>query len=130
MEGLLHAVNSVTGQAVCIAFALMLFDIVSGLAKACHAGNASSTVMREGGWHKAGFVGMIFLAAAMQWSLLIVPVPEEVAIPEVPLVVTACAYIAVTEVVSIFENLCELNPAIAASPLGRLVAQLDKKEEV
>lgn len=128
-EHILQMVNGATGEAVALALALMAFDVVSGFAKACKAGDVSSTVMREGAWHKAGFVGLVFLAAVIQWLLAAVPVPSGVTVPEVPLIVMTCAYVAVTEAVSIFENLCSLNPDIAKSPVGKVMDQLERDDE-
>lgn len=128
-EHILQVVNGATGEAVALALVLMAFDVVAGFAKACKAGNVSSTVMREGAWHKAGFVGLVFLAAVIQWLLMAVPVPSGVTVPEIPLVVMTCAYVAVTEAVSIFENLCSLNPAIAGSPVGKVMEQLEKADD-
>ena len=81
--------------------------------------------MREGLWHKAGFVGLILVSIAAEYALALLPTPDGVSIPDAPLVLLACAYIVLTEIVSVFENICNLNPAIANSPLGKLVSQID-----
>lgn len=121
--------ETATQAALILAFALMVLDVVSGIAKAAHAGSVDSKVMREGLWHKAGFVGLILVSIAAEYALELLPVPDGVTIPDVPMVLLGCAYIVLTEIVSVFENICQLNPAIAASPLGKLVAQIDGKEE-
>ena len=117
--------ETATQAALILAFALMVLDVVSGLAKAAHAGSIDSKVMREGLWHKAGFVGLILVSIAAEYALALLPTPDGVTIPDAPLVLLACAYIVLTEIVSVFENICQLNPAIASSPLGRLIAQID-----
>lgn len=117
--------ETATQAALVLAFSLMVLDVVSGLAKAAHAGAIDSKVMREGLWHKAGFVGLILVSIAAEYALALLPVPDGVTVPDMPMVLLACAYIVLTEIVSVFENICQLNPAIASSPLGRLIAQID-----
>ncbi len=117
--------ETATQASLVLAFALMVLDVVSGIAKAAHAGSMDSKVMREGLWHKAGFVGLILVSIAAEYALALLPTPDGVSIPDAPLVLLACAYIVLTEIVSVFENICNLNPAIANSPLGKLVSQID-----
>ena len=117
--------ETATQAALVLAFALMVLDVLSGIAKGAHAGAIDSKVMREGLWHKAGFVGLILVSIAAEYALALLPMPDGVAVPDMPMVLLACAYIVLTEIVSVFENVCQLNPAIANSPLGRLIAQID-----
>ena len=82
---------------VAVAAAMMLIDIATGFAGAAKRGVIDSGALREGLWHKAGFCGLLVLVGIM------------------------CAYIVLTEVVSVMENLCVLNPDIADLPfVGRL----------
>lgn len=117
--------ETATQAALVLAFALMVLDVLSGIAKGAHAGAIDSKVMREGLWHKAGFVGLILVSIAAEYALALLPMPDGVTAPDMPMVLLACAYIVLTEIVSVFENVCQLNPAIANSPLGRLIAQID-----
>ena len=117
--------ETATQAALILAFALMVLDVLSGIAKGAHAGSMDSKVMREGLWHKAGFVGLILVSIAAEYALALLPMPDGVTVPDMPMVLLACAYIVLTEIVSVFENVCQLNPAIANSPLGRLIAQID-----
>lgn len=110
--------------AVLIASCAMLFDIVSGVAKACHSHNIRSEVLREGAWHKVGFVGLIVLGYMLQYAATIVSLPWDI-----PSVIVVCAYIITTEAVSVFENLSALNPDLAASPMGRFLAVNDEQRE-
>ena len=48
---------------------------------------------------------------------------------DVPSVLAVCVYVIVTEIVSVFENLCVLNPELVASPMGKLFSQTPKVEE-
>lgn len=106
-------------------------DVVTGFAGAVKAGTVMSGKMREGLWHKAGFAGLIVMAFLLEYMLAHIPVGGvEVAyiqdicaaLSSIPLVLTACLWVIVTEAVSVMENLCILNPAIADSPIGRIFA--------
>ena len=78
--------------ALCVVGVLIVLDYLTGLMKAAMQHDISSEKMRLGLWHKSGLI----------------------------LVVPAAVYIAVTEISSILENLGEINPEIADSPLLRL----------
>ncbi|WP_251178056.1 phage holin family protein [Adlercreutzia agrestimuris] len=80
--------------------------------------------LRSGLWHKAGFIGLIVLAYVIQYAAGRVDLGFEV-----PSVLAICVYIIVTEIVSVFENLCALNHELVASPLGKLFSQTPKVED-
>ena len=48
---------------------------------------------------------------------------------EIPTVMAVCVYVIVTEIVSVFENLCVLNPELVNSPLGAIFAKVPKVED-
>lgn len=105
---------------IAVAVVLMVFDIVSGFAGAAKTKTIQSGKMREGLWHKAGFFGLIILAAV--WEVGSAWLNAEVSgigvtVPDLPAVGAVCVFIVATEVVSICENLCTLNPAIAELPV-------------
>ena len=102
---------------------MILMDIVVGFAGAVHNKDVQSGKLREGLWHKAGFVGLIALAYVIQYATLYADLGFEV-----PTVMAVCVYVIVTEIVSVFENLCVLNPQLVDSPLGALVAKTPKVE--
>lgn len=106
-----------------IAGVMMVLDIVVGIAGAVKHKEVQSGKLRDGLWHKAGFVGLITLAYVIQYAAQFVELGFEV-----PTVVAVCAYVILTEIVSVFENLCVLNPVLVHSPLGALFAHADKVE--
>lgn len=101
--------------------ALIIMDILTGFAKAAHAGAIDSTTMREGLWHKGTFVAIIALAVLLEYGSRYIDLGFNVA-----LTVPACVYVALTEVVSIIENLTEINPNLKGS---KLLALFNRKEE-
>lgn len=107
---------------IAVAAVMMVLDIATGFAGAAMTKAVESGKMREGIWHKAGFFGLIALAAV--WELGSVWLNLEaadvgVAVPELPAVGAVCTFVVAIEVVSILENLCVLNPDIAALPVIR-----------
>ncbi|NHM14436.1 phage holin family protein [Xiamenia xianingshaonis] len=108
-------------QAPVLAGVMMVLDVCVGLAGAIRRKDVRSGKLRDGLWHKAGFVGLVALAYVIQYAAQFVELGFEV-----PTVIAVCAYVILTEMVSVFENLCVLNPALAGSPLGALLAHTDK----
>lgn len=107
---------------IAVAAVMMVLDILTGFAGAAKDKAIESGKMREGLWHKAGFFGLIFLAAV--WEVGSVWLNAEAAgigvtVPELPAVGAVCTFIVAIEIVSILENLCVLNPDIAALPVIR-----------
>lgn len=111
---------------VAVAAVMMLLDIATGFAGAAKSGTIDSGKMRDGIWHKAGFCCLIVLAAVYEVAVVWIDFETAqagigVAIPDLPAVGVMCAYIVLTELVSVLENLCALNPDIAGLPfMGRL----------
>lgn len=95
------------------ALVFMGLDILSGFIAACANHEVNSTKMREGLWHKASMILLIFCC----WfgELLIGHVPDlGVSIPATGAV---CAVIIAMEVISIVENVLKAYPELAESPL-------------
>lgn len=97
------------------AFICMVLDIITGLIKGASTNSLDSQKMREGLWHKAGFIGLIALSYVLQVAETFADLGVEL-----PAVTAVCVFVILTEAVSICENLCEVNPAIKESPIGRL----------
>lgn len=105
---------------IAVAAVMMALDIATGFAGAAKDKAIESGKMREGLWHKAGFFGLVGLAAV--WEIGSVWLNAEVsgvgvAVPELPAVGAVCTFVVATEIVSILENLCVLNPDIASLPV-------------
>lgn len=108
---------------------VIIIDIVTGFAKAISQGEFNSSEMRKGLWHKAGSIGLLFLAAGLTAACQVVDVlPEEFAIVYVP----TCLYIFVMEVSSILENILVLNPELDRFRIFQIFGQKhddDKNED-
>ena len=92
------------------AFAFICLDFITGFAQACANHCISSEKLREGLWHKCGFVLAIFFGVLCEWSMQFVDLGFTV-----PVGTCVCVYIIIAEMTSIIENLGKLSPALAAS---------------
>lgn len=101
--------------ALAVTGVLIVMDYLTGLAKAVVQKDIDSTKMRDGLWHKAAYVMVIVLAEVIEHGQEIVDLGFTV-----PLIVPACVYIVVTETASILENLGQINPELAQSPVLQL----------
>ena len=108
-----------------IACAFMLADIVSGFIKAWHNNDLQSRALRNGLFHKAAFLGLIGVAQLTELAADKIPEIEL----NLPITSSICAYIVLTEIVSVLENLRDINPDIGGV-LNRFPAHpADEHEE-
>lgn len=119
----LESLESASWLPYVIVMAFILVDVVSGVLAAVYEKALSSTVMREGLLRKAALVLILVVATLIDLGQGVLDLGFNV--PFVPL---ASAYIALMEILSIFENACKMNADLADSKLGRLIcATLDEK---
>lgn len=93
---------------IAITCAFMLADIVSGFLKAWRAHDLQSRALRDGLFHKAAFLGVIGLAQLTELAADKIPQIEL----RLPITGAICAYVILTEIVSVLENLRDINPDI------------------
>lgn len=101
--------------ALVITCVLIVMDYLTGLAKSVVNKDIDSTAMRDGLWHKATYVAVIVLAEIIEHGQEAVDLGFTV-----PLIVPTCVYIVLTETASILENLSQINPELADSPVMQL----------
>lgn len=101
--------------ALVITCVLIVMDYLTGLAKSVVNKDIDSTKMRDGLWHKAAYVAVIVLAEIIEHGQEAVDLGFAV-----PLIVPTCVYIVLTETASILENLSQISPELADSPVMQL----------
>lgn len=109
-----------TGAAV----AFIALDVVTGLIKAVKERNISSTKAREGIFKKFAFLAFIVFGYLADWTLTYIDIGIHV-----PIVLTVCSLICITEAISILENLGSINPEMVAIVRPFLAALQDKNEK-
>lgn len=100
---------------VAIVATFVVLDLVTGVMQAVATKTLDSTKMRAGLWHKCGFIMTVVLAALVEWAMQFIDLGFTL-----PLFVPVCVFISLTEIVSIFENVCKLSPELANSKLAQL----------
>lgn len=106
-----------------ITLLFIVCDIASGIVKAVYQHNVSSEAMRNGVVHKSAYIIIIALAYLIDWGSLHMGLGfSGVILPSV------CAYICLTEVTSIWENCCKINPDLPLSKLFAIFDNISEKE--
>lgn len=94
---------------------LIALDYVTGLMKAFATRTVSSSKMRAGLYHKAGYAVVIALAFLLEHGQQYVNLGFTV-----PLITPVCLYIIFAEVVSVLENAVVLNPELVHSGIFKV----------
>lgn len=106
-----------------ITLCFIVFDFVSGFIKAIKNKEVSSKILREGIFHKGGFIMLVCLATLIEYG------QGYVFDTTIPVVMPCCVYICITEITSILENISKINPAILPEKLQEIFANFIAKEE-
>lgn len=91
-----------------ITFAFILLDILTGVTQALKNKTLSSVIMREGIYHKLGYVLIMALAALIEYGVLYLDLGFTT-----PIIAPCAVMICLTETISVAENLERINPELA-----------------
>ena len=94
--------------AIVIAFIVM--DVVTGIAQATKNKTLDSSKMRDGLFHKIGFMFAVVLACLCEYAMVWLDLGFEI-----PMIGGVCTFICLTELVSILENITLLAPELSES---------------
>ena len=109
---------------IAIALCFIAFDMATGVLKAWKNKQLKSSRMREGLFNKAGFIMTIAL------GLLIDKAQEFLDLGfQVELTIAIVVFIILTEIVSIFENICAISPVLSGSKLGQYLMRKEAGDE-
>lgn len=100
---------------VIITFIFIALDVISGLVQACVNKCVDSTKMKQGLYHKCGFVLAMCLGYVCEWSIGYIDLGFTI-----PIATPVCAFICLTELASILENLGKINPELAGAKFMKL----------
>lgn len=97
---------------VCI---FIVLDVVSGLIKAAATKTFCSEKLREGAAHKSMFLLIIIMAYACDYAIGYIDIG-------IPAVISPCvaAYLVLTEITSVMENACIINPELANNKVWKV----------
>ena len=104
-----------------ITFAFIALDFVTGLIKALETRTFTSTKMRQGLFHKAGLILCMILGFLVDYAQEYLDLGITV-----PVAAAICVYICLTEITSVIENVCKINPQIVPDKLSALFGGLKR----
>ena len=97
----------------------IVLDFVTGIIKAFKEKAYTSTIMREGLFHKCGSI----LCVAFGWLVDYTQSLVDIGVT-VPVALSICVYIILMEIGSIIENVCAINPDIMPDKIKGFFAKL------
>lgn len=98
----------------------MVFDIISGFVAAAFNHEINSRKMKNGIWHKCGFLLAIIFGIACEYATNFINLGFTI-----PVQAAICTLIICTEIVSILENLGKISPELAGNKFLKI---FDTKE--
>lgn len=93
-------------------FLFIVLDVISGVAAAYARHEVESPKLREGLWHKVGYVVVLFCSIVIEWAM---NKGMDLGF-NLPLVMPICVWISLMEVVSTLENAAKINPELSNVP--------------
>lgn len=101
----------------------IILDLISGLIKALKAKNLNSSTMRDGVFKKTGSILIIALGALVDYGQQYIDLGISL-----PVAAIFCGIIIMTEIVSIIENACTINPNLLPDTFKSYFEKLDIKK--
>lgn len=108
------------GMVYLVVGCFIVLDFVTGLVKAFKQKNYTSTVMREGLFHKCASIIWIVFGTLVDYTQTLIDLGITI-----PVAVSICAYIILMECGSIVENLGAINPEIVPEKVRQHLAKLN-----
>ena len=99
----------------------ILLDLITGLIKAFKQKSYTSTLMREGLYHKVGSLLTIGFGFLVDYAQTIVDLGVKI-----PVASSVCVYIILMEIGSIIENVAIINPQILPEKIKSYFSKLTK----
>lgn len=108
-----------------ITCAFILVDIITGITQAFANHTVSSDKLREGAFHKMAYIIIMTLAYLIDLTTGYHDLGFDF-----PLLDPVCVYLIFTEIVSILENVCKLNPELRGSKIFNLFKNKTENIEI
>ena len=100
-----------------VVFLFILLDILTGVTQAVKNKTLSSNVMREGIYHKLGYVFVLLTATLCEYGMSYLDLGFTA-----PIIVPCMIMISLTELVSIVENISRITPELANTGIFDLLS--------
>lgn len=102
-----------------VTLSFVLLDLITGLVKAFKEKTYSSSVMREGLFHKSASIIVVVMARMADFAQTLIDIGVTV-----PLTNIICGYIMLMEIGSIIENVGKINPKFIPAKLRSYFVKL------
>ena len=99
----------------------IVMDMITGIIKAFKEKNFTSSIMREGLFHKCGSVLCVVFGVLVDYTQVYLDLGVTM-----PVALAICGYVVVMEIGSIIENICAINSEILPDKLKQYFAKLSK----
>ena len=99
---------SINWALIAITCAFIALDVITGLVKAIKAHEVSSSKMKDGLFHKCGFLLAMVLGALCEVAMLEIDLGFSL-----PIMPAICGFIILTELASVLENICKIAPELS-----------------
>ena len=110
-------------MAIICMFLFIILDVVSGVASAYARREIESPKLRQGLWHKIGYVVVLFCSLIIEWAM-----NNGLDLGfNLPLVTPICVWISLMEIVSTLENAAKINPELANIPGFERLKDVEKE---
>lgn len=108
---------------ILITFCFMVFDLLTGILQAWKNKELVSTKMREGLFHKIGFICAIVLGLGIDEAQIYFDLGFNA-----PIGNAINLFICLTEIVSVYENISKISPALKSSKISQYFKILKKEK--
>ncbi len=98
----------------------IVLDMATGLIKAFKEKTYTSSIMREGLFHKCGSILCVIFGVLVDYAQTLVDIGVNV-----PVAVSLCVYVILMEAGSVTENICAINPQIMPDKIRGFFAKLN-----
>lgn len=116
--------DSTERMAIVCMLLFIILDVISGLAAAYARKEVESPKLRQGLWHKIGYLFVVFCAVTIEWAMT-----QGMDLGfSLPLVMPICVWISLMEVVSTLENAAKINPELSNIPGFERLKEVEKSE--
>lgn len=102
----------------------VLLDFITGIIKAFKNKEYTSSLMREGLYHKCGSVLTVIFGILVDYAQMYVDLGVNI-----PMANAICGYIILMEIGSIIENVCQINPEFLPDKLKSYFKKLGSGTE-
>ena len=110
-------------MAIICMFLFIMLDVISGVAAAYARREIESPKLRQGLWHKAGYIFVLFCSIVVEWAM---NNGMDLGF-NLPLVMPICVWISLMEIVSPLENAARINPDLANIPGFERLKDVEKE---